>query len=317
MTSPEPEPEPIEMQTQGLGHGYDRLAEWMSLHPELAIFRRFGSRFTELILYYQAEITQLEHRLQELRAGDKRSADVDRQLQGLAWTKLARSRTSSTGQEAPEHEQYRIAMRLREIMPQYYQALCLQKKTLSLRRPHPKVLKDLRDWMTRPSLGNITILSPDCRTWDKCPEMEKDLLTFEDSMMDGFTSFLTYTIIDIYHSLLGRHIHKKRAKGNNTLPLNSSDLDVITYSHRYIAFFTRTFTVLIACMLPIAAIMLLNSVDEMSKRLNIIACLTGLFSVCMNIFTTATLPEIFAATAAFAAVLVVFLSANGGSPSNG
>ena len=51
-------------------------------------------------------------------------------------------------------------------------------------------------------------------------------------------------------------------------------------------------------MLPIAAIMLLNSVDDMSKRLNIIACLTGLFSISMNVFTMASLAEIFAATAA-------------------
>jgi hypothetical protein len=83
---------------------------------------------------------------------------------------------------------------------------------------------------------------------------------------------------------------------SSNLGLNSPVL--ITYSYRRIARFTRTVTILIASMLPIAAIMLLNSVDEMSKRLNIIACLTGLFSVSMNILTMATLPEIFAATAA-------------------
>lgn len=82
------------------------------------------------------------------------------------------------------------------------------------------------------------------------------------------------------------------------LPLNTSDLNIAFYSHRSIALFARTITVLLACMLPIVAIMLLNSVDDMSKRLNIIACLTGLFSICMNVFTMASLAEIFAATAA-------------------
>jgi len=73
---------------------------------------------------------------------------------------------------------------------------------------------------------------------------------------------------------------------------------MVAYSHQHIAKFTRTVTVLIACMLPIASIMLLNSVEEMQKRLYIIACVTSLFSMSMNIFTMATLPEIFAATAA-------------------
>lgn len=82
------------------------------------------------------------------------------------------------------------------------------------------------------------------------------------------------------------------------LPLNSPDLNIMTYRHRSITLFSRTVTVLVACMLPIAAIMLLHSVRDMSRRLDIIACLTGLFSVSMNIFTMATLSEIFAATAA-------------------
>lgn len=61
--------------------------------------------------------------------------------------------------------------------------------------------------MIRPSMGNIAILSPDWRTWAEDEGMENDLLTFENSIMDGFTSFLNYTIVDIYHMILGRHIH--------------------------------------------------------------------------------------------------------------
>lgn len=103
----------------------------------------------------------------------------------------------------------------------------------------------------------------------------------------------------------------------------------MTYSHQTIARFTRIITVLLACMLPIGAIMLLYWVRDMTKRLGLIACFTGVFSISMNIFTMATLSEIFAATAAyvhhcnlrnkyrlteyrFAAVLVVFLSATNG-----
>ncbi|KAK5656866.1 hypothetical protein OQA88_4415 [Cercophora sp. LCS_1] len=292
----EPQPDYIELpEVPGLGRGYDRLAEHMSAHPQLGIFRRFGSLFTELILYYQAEITALERRLEDVRADDRESPDAYRQQYALSWVTLFKSRFTEEG--SPEREHYEIVMRLREIMPQYYHALYLQKKALSLRKPHKKLLKDLREWMERDTLGNITILSPDWQTWDdKCAEMEKDLLTFENSTTDGFTSFLTYTIVD-------RKGSGDNNSNSNVLPLNSADVipadaPIVAYSHRRIESFTRSLTVLIACMLPIAAMMLLNSVEDMKKRLNIIAGLTGLFSVTMNIFTMATLPEIFAATAA-------------------
>jgi hypothetical protein len=86
-------------------------------------------------------------------------------------------------------------------------ALVLQKKALDLRRPHPKLLQDLRRWMNLENLGNIRIFSPDWRAWDNGAELENDLLTFENSRLDSFTSFLNFTVVDIYHNLVGRHIH--------------------------------------------------------------------------------------------------------------
>jgi len=55
--------------------------------------------------------------------------------------------------------------------------------------------------------GNIRILSPDWQTWDDGAELENDLLTFENSRLDSFTSFLNFTVVDIYHNLVGRYIH--------------------------------------------------------------------------------------------------------------
>ena len=51
-------------------------------------------------------------------------------------------------------------------------------------------------------------------------------------------------------------------------------------------------------MLPIAAIMVLNKIEDMSTRLNFIILFTGAFSLLMNGLTTATLQDIFQATAA-------------------
>ncbi|KAJ8132367.1 hypothetical protein O1611_g1255 [Lasiodiplodia mahajangana] len=282
--------------------GYVRLAGHMGRYPQLAILRRFGTLANETLLYYQAEITQLEHRIRCIQDQDNQSDDENRRLYARSWISLSESSLEEPG--CPQREQYELLMKLRKLMAEYHQALYFHREALALRSPHKKILGDLREWMRRPIMGRITILSWDWRTWETCDE--KDLITFEDSTMDRFTSLVTYTIIDIYHNIIGRHIHNAREK--STLPLNYADhRHTVTYTHKSIARFTQAFTVLIACTLPVAAIVILYIVENTATRLGIIALLTGLFSISMSLLTMATLQEIFAATAAFAAVLVFFL----------
>ncbi|KAI0381477.1 hypothetical protein F5Y04DRAFT_281007 [Hypomontagnella monticulosa] len=292
--------------------GYERLAGYMSRHPELGIFRRFGALGHENLLYYQAELSRLEVRLRFVQARDRASDNEHRKQYGRAWIRLSESAKSD---DPVNSEQYNLIMSLRELMGEYRRALFYHKQTLALRRPHRKLLEDLQGWMRRPDLGDISISSCDWRTWEPNEEIENDLLTFEDSTMDEFTSLITYTVVDVYHKLLGRRIHKKGLGRENTShPLTYSEhRHTVTYPHRTIARITRVITVSLACMLPVGAIVLLYTVEDMTMRLIVIAALTGVFSISMNVFTMATLSEIFAATAAFAAVQVVFLgAANGG-----
>ncbi|KAI1079385.1 hypothetical protein F5B20DRAFT_571101 [Whalleya microplaca] len=274
--------------------GYKRLAEHISRHPELSIYQRYDTLANENLLFYQAELAQVESSLRYVQERDRKSGDESCKQYAVSWYRLSQS-ANLEDPNCIEGEQYQLIMKLRELMAGYQKALFYQSKMLSLRRPHRKHLEDLRQWMRRPTMGRIRIMSQDWRTWETCEESE--LLTFENSMMDGFTSWITYTLIDIYHNLLGRHIHKKRT--DTVLPLNYADhRHTVTYSHKSIARFTQAITVLLACMLPIGAIVLLYSVENITTRLGIIACLTGVFSISMNMFTMATLPEIFAATAA-------------------
>ncbi|KAI0455182.1 hypothetical protein F5B21DRAFT_503486 [Xylaria acuta] len=228
------------------------------------------------------------------------SDDESRKRYAQSWIPLANS--SLEEPDSPRREQYELIMKLRKLMAEY--PLYFHKEALALRPPHNKKLGDLREWMRRPTLGHVTILSWDWRTWEVCDGDE--LITFENSTMDRFTWLVTYTIVDMYHNLTGRHIHAARQK--TTLPLNYADHHhTVTYTHRSIARFTQAFAVLIACTLPVAAIVILYIVENMATRLGIIAILTGLFSISMSLLTMASLQEISAATAAFAAVLIFFL----------
>ncbi|KAI0527818.1 hypothetical protein F5B22DRAFT_5248 [Xylaria bambusicola] len=273
--------------------GYTRLAEYMGQQPQLAIFRRFGTLANANLLYLQAEIVELENHLKLVQDEDSQTNDDARQKYFQSWNRLSYSACLKPG--SPEREQYELIMKLRELMAQYHQALDDQKKTLALRTPHVKMLRDLREWIRRPEMGFIHITSKDWETWDYYDVA--DLVTFENSAMDRFTSLVTYTIIDVYHRLIGRHIH--RAREGTVLPLNyQDDRHTVTYSHKSIVRFTQAFTVLIACTLPIAAIVVLYNVRDMPTRIGVIAALTGLFSTSMSILTMASLQEIFAATAA-------------------
>ncbi|OTA55074.1 hypothetical protein K449DRAFT_337981 [Hypoxylon sp. EC38] len=287
--------------------GYERLARHMGQHPEQGIFRRFGALAHQTLLYYQAEIARIEVRLQIVQEQDRKSDNEHRKMYDQAWIALSESAESGIS-SGSDREQYDLIMKLRKLINEYYKALYYHKQTLSLRKPHRKQLEDLREWMQRPTLGRIQIYSCDWTTWQPIKDIEEDLLTFENSTMDAFTSLVTYTAVDVYHKVLGRHIHVRIT----ILPLTYPDnRHTVTYSHHTIAKFTRALAVMLSCMLPIGAIVLLNEVKDMTNRLIVIAGVTITFSLCMNGFTMATLSEIFAATAAFSAVLVVFLGATG------
>jgi len=67
----------------------------------------------------------------------------------------------------------------------------------------------------------------------------------------------------------------------------------------------------LASLLPIASIVILYCVKSMWRRLLIIAGFTAAFSLVLGLVTNGELVEVFAASAAFAAVQVVFVGSSG------
>ncbi|KAH8671484.1 hypothetical protein BX600DRAFT_434590 [Xylariales sp. PMI_506] len=184
--------------------GYPQLAKFMGYNPQLSILRRFTGLSVENLLYYQAEIAVLEKRLRIIQAEDRTSGDPDRKLFGQSWQALSSSATSDEAGQR-HRAQFDLVMRLRELTNQYQQAVISHNQMLALRRPHRKLVDDLRCWMNNFLLGRIEIYSCDWKTWDPYTGMEEDLFTFENSIMDQFTTIITFYIIDGYHKLLGRH----------------------------------------------------------------------------------------------------------------
>jgi hypothetical protein len=77
-----------------------------------------------------------------------------------------------------------------------------------------------------------------------------------------------------------------------------------------LANFVTVVSVLMAVVLMFVAIVTLYFVASPKKKLIIVGAYMLLFAGSVGLFTTARRSEVFAATAAYAAVLVVFVSGN-------
>lgn len=79
---------------------YPRLSEFMSLWPEVAIFRRFGALNAQNLLFLQAEIAHLEQELKIIREREEKWEDERGLLAQRSWFEL--SQATEDGEYCPQ-----------------------------------------------------------------------------------------------------------------------------------------------------------------------------------------------------------------------
>ena len=82
------------------------------------------------------------------------------------------------------------------------------------------------------------------------------------------------------------------------------------YSDKIVQNIVTVFSIICATLLLEAAIVALYVVTNVHIRFGLIAVFTTMFATALNFLSNARLAEMFGASAAYAAVLVVFLAAN-------
>ncbi|KAL6415592.1 hypothetical protein AUP68_02157 [Ilyonectria robusta] len=278
--------------------GYDKLARLMGRCNAVAVFRRFAAISVENLLYLQADLVRLENELRDIQQADKASGHKDRARHRMDWTILLESKTR--GEEGGDStRQLDIILEMKARLKEYHEALFYYRQTCSLRQPNKAAMKDLQEWMDSPERGKICLIGDDRNIWSN-PDMS-DLLVLDTPSTDSFTEWVTNHVLDIYHRAFGRRSKEKDIEKCSELQ-NS-----IIYSDTGIKRVTRSITIMIASLLPILTTVILYLVKDTSVRLGIVAGFTALFSLALGFFTRAMLPEIFSATAAFAAVCVVWV----------
>ncbi|KAF2195047.1 hypothetical protein K469DRAFT_543962 [Zopfia rhizophila CBS 207.26] len=269
-----------------MSNGYARLASLMGLHPEIAILRRFGALNAQNLLYLQAELTHLEHRLQKCVEEDADSGHPDRTIYDRDWQTLSESGAAPDGNP----EQWNTILLIRKRLEEYNQALLFQTFIAKCDAPNPQDLKFLRLWMKTPRMGNVYLLGPDSDVYEK-PQLATDLIALKCRENQSLASrVLGDFAVHWWHRAFGWRFRKPDS--------SSSHANTVYYSQETILRLSTLVGTVFASVLPVVAIVVLYYVTSMIHRLAIIGVFTGLFSAALGILTTGRVVEIFSATAA-------------------
>ncbi|MCJ1246402.1 hypothetical protein MMC30_003609 [Trapelia coarctata] len=308
--------------------GYLKIAELMGRHEELAVFRRFDSMNFQNLLYLQAELVHLESDYHQI--SEKGEACTAFPHRSRDWWSLT--------QPGPDgnREQWDKVLEIREKLTEYsvtsllllaffITSTCSSARLIKhIRKPDEQLHKQVflsnlpkpnaydldffRDWLQRPNMGNFPLRGLDRHMWSA--DHEADLIAIQPRQTaDPFSMWFINTFIPLFHRTVGYHL-KACPNPAKALPADAS-AEICQYSEKKLFKLLDMLITVVASLLPISSIVILYLVSSMVARLGIVVGFTAVFSLCLTLVTQARRVEIFAATSAFAAVQVVFVSGTG------
>lgn len=297
------------MDELGPPRGYPQVATFMGNYPELAMVRRFRGLNARNLLYLQAELIQIEKKLLKCEkedAKDKIDSRKKNYSMNFAWLL----------QHKDNNKQYDLILQMREKLKEYNDVLIQQTTLSKVSNPSEYDSKVIQHWFAREDLGNWPLEGDDASIWahSSNPDDPKDgegsegvsqyiedmiAISGASNDIDRTTNWLAQKFIPNYHAKIASRFRK----------------NMHTYQEGPLYKFTAVVATTLSSLLPVVSIVVLYLVHSMPARLGIIAGFTAAFSFVLTAITSAKRVENFAATAAFAAVQVVFVGNNGNGTS--
>ena len=155
----------------------------------------------------------------------------------------------------------------------------------------------LKDWLSRPEGGNRFLGAVEKGPWSG--NQDDDLISLlPQSGHDRFGQRLSDRFLPWYHSLIGKHRHP--SEDPNLGQIWFYDRDAFTFAGNVIC-------MLLSFAMPTASIFALYYVHSMLSRMLMVATFIFVFASAMMFAVGSRRGEVFAATAAFAAIQVVFV----------
>ncbi|PMD21120.1 hypothetical protein NA56DRAFT_626290 [Hyaloscypha hepaticicola] len=271
--------------------GYAKVAHLMASQEEFAILRRFRELNIQRLLYLQSEIIHLESEVKQLAKRD--ATHEDRIFHAKDWWSL-----SQVGGEE-DVEQWQKFSELSEKLDLYNNLLLKQVSLAKLEQPRQYDLDFLKSWFRRLGMGSFPLLGIDRDAWDA--KTENDLIAIKPrSLPDLFSQWFTESLVPRYHHLFGKTFKEP-------LP-DDVGSGIYHYKESALECILGILVTVVASLLPICSVVALYMIQSNGVRLGMIAIFSACFALALALMTNARRIEVFAATAAFAAVNVVFLT---------
>jgi hypothetical protein len=276
--------------------GYPSLAAFIASDRDRTtlIYKRFDQLAARNLLYLQSELAELQHQQQEL---DQIDLISDRTTKGHArnFASFKEAALPASG-NSRQKERWDLMIQIRQVMKEYREAMFFESTLASLPRPSKNVFSAFRMEFNNEGKGKgepfPTLGGHSAGLYDDIDDLVA--LRVQDDQ-DRLTTFAQEHLAFLFPD-------RKRSRHG-----------IVYASDRAISTFVAYFSTFLAALLLIGAIVVLYKVTSSDWRLGLIAAFTTLFAGSVGLLTNARRAELFAATAAYAAVLVVFVSGDLGN----
>ncbi|ORX92926.1 hypothetical protein BCR34DRAFT_608683 [Clohesyomyces aquaticus] len=274
--------------------GYPTLAHYIARDPdnETYVFRKFNRMGARNLLHLQCKIIALEKEIDDLDDAAQRSKDSKAQQASLRWETLIEL---ADDEKRPEKQRVEKLEHLKKLLKEYYEMLLLQTQVVNLKGPPTRVLSAMRDYIAGNAFeGGLPLIYGRAENF---LDDKSDLLAMRKAPEE-----------DLLSRFLQDHwIFQTRTTND---PIDRTT----TYKNRHVVHTVVAISVMVAAILLVGAIISLHFVTSPKAKLGLVTAYTLLFAMSVALLTNARRAEVFAATAAYAAVLVVFVSGDlGGS----
>ena len=311
--------------------GFPSFAEFTARDKNAAIYRKFERLSARSLLHRQSELHDLEAQVEDLDREDAKEIDNEEAQQAAVdW----RYFSTHPGDQAHKRRelQANIEIKIKEYREWSFEdvyfdahtnlldeAIILESRVLSLSSPNNRTLRNFRRAF-KPKTHSAAL-------WDRDEQLlanERDLVALAPMDTDRLNMFLKgyfgyffkvsnpniskpQSTAALVMALWKVSLNAKQEKSNDT----PSDLEGLYYfPERRVQAAGLVVTTILSAILLIGAIVCLLLIRKRSIRLRIgmIVLFTCLFTAVVGLLTNARRAEIFISTAAYAAVLVVFIS---------
>ncbi|KAJ6032481.1 hypothetical protein N7540_003213 [Penicillium herquei] len=285
---------PSSADLENLRDGYPALARWIGRDPdgETLVFRRFRRLGARNLLHLQDQLIQLEQEIYDFDENARRSSNLDSRQALRRWETLMQLAANSTSAERAHLDKL---AELSAKLAEYEEALIRHSQIAALSGPSNRVLSTYRDYIE----GNA---------W-KCPYLPAvPIISGKAKAMlheaDDLVALRKAPDDDVLSRMLQEHWSFQSRKAAD--PLDRTAI----YKGRHITRIVSAISVLSAALLLVVAIITLYTATNPITKLCLVVAYTFIFALSITLMTNARKAEVFSAAAAYAAVLVVFISGN-------